>query len=676
MHRRILCFIALMLFISVYSHPADAQVKAEEKKAYAMEEIVVTESKIPQSEENVTQKIDVITREEIERTAVNNRNLSELFLYQPGTFISVLSRNDANWGSYGGLGPKYNVYLLDGLPIDSFVDTMSLEPWILERAEVHRGPASVMYPNYLNMDFAGNEAPLAGITNLILKDRIDVPQTRIQAGYGSWNTVNAKLYNQGSKGNFNYFIGANYEQSDYTDYGTDDSWLNMIDDPEYKKTKLYFKTTYFIEPDKHSISLFAHHTQHTGDAGRPNRDFSHIYDTINAAYKHQINDAWNLQVKGGYRYYKRSWEEDNFPDLSLREEGGVKQNIFPADLAVNFQHMGKSVLTFGSDVQFADYKTTSEVDGLESTGNKMDAMSAGLYVQEKFVYDKWVLRAGLRYGYTEHQYDLIGGTKPFDDDKSWDKVLWSGGVRYNAMQNLSLYANAGSSYIVPSAKSVGGTLNPDDIGVPGKNGQLPNPNLDPEDGIGFDVGVEFSPIDTLYVGVRGFYNKVDDAIVTNRVSEDPSQSQDINAGDTKSIGVEIEIKQYLNKYLSWFANYTYTDTEVNNDVDRDQDGSEVTFVPDYVANVGVTLNLPYDIVVSPYLHAVGEYYDSTSRSGRKKFGPYEIVNVSAIAPLVKKKDYQANLKIDLNNITDDDYEMPWQFQDPGFNAMASIELVF
>lgn len=666
----------LALFLSVNAYAAEREKKTEEKKAYTMDELVVTESKILQTEENITQKIDVITQEEIERTNYNNRNISEIFQYQPGSFISVLSRNDANWGSYGGLGPKYNVYLLDGLPIDSFVDTMGLDPWILERAEVHRGPASVMYPNYLNMDFAGNEAPLAGITNLILKDRIDIPQTRIQLGYGSWNTLNAKLYNQGSKGDFHYFIGANYEQSDYTDYGTDNSWLNMIDDPDYKKTKIYFKTTYFIDPDKQSVSIFANHTQHTGDAGRPNRDYNHIYDTINAAYKNQFNDAWNLQLKAGYRYYKRSWEEDNFPDLSLREEDSVKQNIFPADLAVNFKHLGKSVLTFGTDFQHADYKTTAEVDGDESTGNEVDAMGVGVYVQEKFVYDKWVFRAGGRYSYTKHDYDRIGGTKPDDSDKSWDEVLWSAGVRYNAMPALSLFANAGKSYLVPSAKSVGGTLSPDDFGVPGMNGQLPNPDLDPESGYGYDLGFEYTPVDNLYIGIRGFYNKVDDAIVENVVSHDPSQSQSVNAGEAESMGVEIEIKHYLNKYLSWFANYTYTDTKLDNDVDPDQDGSDLSFVPQYVANLGITANLPFDITVSPYLHAVGKYYDSTSKSGREKFGPYEIVNINARMALLKTKAYQANLNVDLNNVTDKKFEMPWQFEDPGFNALASIEFVF
>jgi iron complex outermembrane recepter protein len=676
MHARIIYLLVLSLFLAVNVYAAEKVTKAEDKKGYAMEELVVTESKIPQTEENITQKIDVITQDEIESSVYNNRNLSELFIYQPGTSVSVLSRNDANWGSYGGLGPKYNVYLLDGLPVDSFVDTMSLDPWILERAEVHRGPASIMYPNYLNMDFAGNETPLAGITNLILKDKIDNPMTRILLGYGSWNTLNAKLYNQGRKGNFNYFIGANYEQSDYTDYGTENSWLNMIDNPEYKKTKLYFKTTYFIEPDKQSVSVFANHTQHTGDAGRPNRGFDHIYDIINAAYKNQINDAWNVQLKAGYRYYNRSWEEDNFPDLSLREKGGVKQNIIPADLAVNFKHMGKSVLTFGTDFQYADYKTTSEVDGEKSTGNKVDAISAGLYVQEKFVYDKWVFRAGGRYNYTKHNYDMIGGTEPSDSDKSWDKLLWSAGVRYNLMPAVAFFANAGTSYLVPSAKSVGGTLLPGDEGVPGKNGQLPNPNLDPESGIGYDIGAEIEPIENLRLSVRGFYNQVDDAIVENRVSEDPSQSRSVNAGKAKSMGVEIELKHYVNKYISWFANYTFTNTEVENKVDPDQDGSDVSFVPDYLANIGITANLPYDIMVSPYLHAVGKYYDSTSKSGRQEFGPYEVFNLNARAAILKTKDYQANLNIDLNNITNKKYEMPWQFQDPGFNAHASIEFAF
>ncbi|MEW5908565.1 MAG: TonB-dependent receptor, partial [Thermodesulfobacteriota bacterium] len=236
------------------------------KDSTLLEEVVVTAAKIPEKQESITQKIDSIYEEDADRMIFAGRNISEMFQYQPGTFISVLSRSDANWGSYGGLGPRYNAYLLDGIPVDSFVDTMSLDREAFERGEVQRGPASVMYSNYLTMDFAGNQSPLAGTTNLILKDKIEKAATRLALGYGSYETLGGRIYHQDSRGDFHYFLGSSYEKSDYTNYGTADSWLNMIDDPEYQKTKIYLKTSYFFGREDHKISFFGHHTQHDGDA--------------------------------------------------------------------------------------------------------------------------------------------------------------------------------------------------------------------------------------------------------------------------------------------------------------------------------------------------------------------------------------------------------------------------
>lgn len=666
--------ILISMFLVSQVHAAEESGQ-KESKSYTMEELVVTETKMPQSQDEVTHKIDVITYEEIQNMTYTNRNIAEIFKYLPGNFVNPLSRNDANWGSYGGLGPKYNSYLLDGLPIDSFVDTMSLDMIYLDHAEVHRGPASVLYPNYMTMDFAGNQSALAGISNLITKDRIISPISIISLGYGTWNTLQAKLYHEGSKGDFHYFLGGAYERSDYTNYGTHPSWLNMIDDPEYKKTKLFFKTTYFISPDS-KVSLFAHHTQHTGDAGRPNRGFDHQYDLVNAAYENQLNKDLNLQFKLGYRYYDRRWEEDNYPVLSLREKDGVKQNIVPVDLSFNYKHGKNSILTVGTDLQFATYETFAEVNGDRSKGNDMNAANYGLYIQEKAVLGDWVLRAGGRFNYTEHKYDLISSTVPSISDKSWSKFLWSVGVRYNATKEIGLYANAGSSFLVPSAKSIGGTLKPSDLGVPGKNGQLPNPGLKPETGLGFDLGGDIWALRNLQFGLRGFYNIIDDAIVENVVSTTPSQSKSVNAGRTHAYGAEIALNHIISKNISWFANGTFTHTTVKNGVDKDQDGSDVPFVPNFIVNIGGTAKLLYDTTLSPYFQYIGKYYDSTSKSGRRDFGKYSVINLNVQKLIVKTKDYSANLSLDLNNLFNKKYEMPWQFQDPGFNAMAKLELRF
>ncbi len=670
MMRKVFLIILIMFIIFNYAY------SKEKEDDFTLQEVTVTESKIEQKPQEQTHKIDVLEKREIEKINLPNRNLSELLRYLPGNFVNPLSRNDANWGSYGGLGPKYNGWLLDGLPIDSFVDPMSLDFIYLERIEVHRGPASVLYPNYMTMDFAGNETPLAGITNLITKEKIEKPLTNISLGYGTWNTINARVYHEGNAGPFNFFLGANFEQSDYTNYGTVPSWLSMIDDPEYKKIKGYFKTTYFFTPDT-KISLFVHHTKHDGDAGRPNRGYDHQYDVINLNFSSSLFKDFILNIKSGYRYYNRSWEEDNYPnDLSLKEEDGVKQNIFPIDISLIYKHLDKSILTFGIDSQFSTYETYAKKGGNKKIGNDVSAKSFGIYAQEKLIIDKWVFRAGLRYSYTKHEYDLLGEVEPGISSKSWDQLTWTAGLRYNFTDKFGIFANAGSSYLVPSAKSVGGTLKESDRGVPGKNGQLPNPTLKPEKGYSFDLGTDLWAMNNLYFSLRAFYHITKDTIVENVVSNNPSQSQSVNAGKAYTTGAELEVQHFLSDNFKWFSNLTLADTKVKNSLDKNQDGSDIPFVPEFVVNAGFTADLPLEFKVSPYIQYVGKYYDSTDKTNRKSFGKYATVNFNIRKEIFRSEKYYSNLILEVNNLFDRKYEMPWQFQDPGFNAMLRWELNF
>ncbi len=73
---------------------------------------------------------------------------------------------------------------------------------------------------------------------------------------------------------------------------------------------------------------------------------------------------------------------------------------------------------------------------------------------------------------------------------------------------------------------------------------------------------------------------------------------------------------------------------------------------------------------------VGTYFDSTSKSGRRKFGRYQVLNIRLQKTLYKHSDYSLNAALDLNNLFDKRYEMPWQFRDPGFNTFGSLELTF
>ena len=151
--------------------------------------------------------------------------------------------------------------------------------------------------------------------------------------------------------------------------------------------------------------------------------------------------------------------------------------------------------------------------------------------------------------------------KPSVSDKSWNKLLWSAGARFNAFPRLSFYGNISTSFVVPSAKSVGGTLQEEDAYLSGKNGQLPNRDLRSETGLGSDVGVDAYPIGSLNVGLRAFLNQVNDAIVDNVVSITPSQAKSVNAGRASSRGIEVMAEQTVSSAFHWFCNLTYTRTE-------------------------------------------------------------------------------------------------------------------
>jgi len=52
------------------------------------------------------------------------------------------------------------------------------------------------------------------------------------------------------------------------------------------------------------------------------------------------------------------------------------------------------------------------------------------------------------------------------------------------------------------------------------------------------------------------------------------------------------------------------------------------------------------------------------------------MNMKAQKQLYQNRDFTADLVVDVNNILNKKFEMPWQFQDPGFNTLASIVVTF
>ena len=730
--------LKLLLCVALMGAAGAAFGADDDLKTYEMDEMVVTGSKMPQTPGNVTQKIEIISAARIEEMVLGNGNLAEILSYSPGNYANALSRNDANWGSSGGLPSTYKGYMLDGLPIDVFADLQSLDPWAFERVEDQRGSASVLYPTYLVMDGPGNQSALAGTANFILKERVAETRTATGLAYGSYNTVNSRFFHQRAAGDLHLFFGGNYEDSDYTDYGTDDSWLKMTKDPEYEKTKLYMRATHFLPGAKgHRLGLYAHRTWHTGDTGRPNRDFAHTYTTLNASYLLPVSEGLILQAKAGHRDFDRTWEDDRFnpdtdslaadigalpaylaaTDLSFQAENGVEQTIMPADLSLSYQHSGDDLLTVGVDYQTSSYKTWLEprdlvvIDATDATvyeqialgdtaealrlllnreqllqklagipsrsvANDATATSFGVYAQEEQRLGKLIVRAGARYNHISHDIDLLQGAPPGDDTNSWNKLLWSAGVRYNQSEDLSLYSNVGSSFRVPSLKSVGGTIAAADTGSAEASGHLPSPDLKPESGLSLDVGGSYRLEEGLQLGVRAFLIAIDDQISQVEVPASGSLSQDINAGKTTTQGLELEATYRVSEMVTCFGNFTYNSTDIENPEEPDKDGAKMNFVPERVVNAGVHLTLPRDVKATVTLQLFSGINTDISNVDPGELDGYELVN-ARVEKLFRTKDgYDLSLYVESYNITNNKFEMPWGFQDPGFSATGGLTVSF
>jgi outer membrane receptor protein involved in Fe transport len=452
--------------------------------------------------------------------------------------------------------------------------------------------------------------------------------------------------------------------------------------PEYKKGKAILGTSLFLDKaEKHKISVFGNYALHTGDVGRINRKYDNRYGMLNVGYSGQLSNTLKAAFKAGLRSYDRSWQEDNFNtnnDESLRETDGVKQTIIPLDLSLTYIHFKNSRLTVGADYQQSSYITTSQlVDANESIGNDASASQTGLYCQEEFEIDNLTLRAGGRFNLIGYDIEKLSGQAPGLNKQSWDVFLWSTGVKYRLTNEWAVYANAGSSFMSPSLKSIGGTLSLNDKFVAGKNGQLPNPDLKPEKGIGFDIGIEGLLFSSIDISVRAFNSQITNAIIDNVISQNPSQTMSVNAdGKTDVKGFEICVKQSIEKKLDWFANLTYSDSEINDPNNPDQDGVEVPFVPKLMGNLGVTFYLPYSIEISPKAHFGGKIYDSSSKANRTAFASRELINLMVSKTIKFSKSNALNLFLNLYNVTNNKFEMPWQFRDPGFSYTLGARFVF
>ena len=224
--KKLHCFLALACWLSP-SAGAAQQAQAVDtlaaKGAYRIDEVVVTGTRIRTDVRHLPMSVSVVGREQIEQSALPSL-LPILTEQVPGLFTTA--RGVMGYGVSGGAAGQMSLRGIGGpaqpgvpttgmlVLIDGHPQYMGLfghpvsdayESMMAERVEVLRGPASVLY---------GSHA-MGGVIHIVTRSmNEDGVNTQVDAGYGSYNTVQTELTNRIRKGRFTSIVSGSYNRTD------------------------------------------------------------------------------------------------------------------------------------------------------------------------------------------------------------------------------------------------------------------------------------------------------------------------------------------------------------------------------------------------------------------------------------------------------------------------------
>lgn len=182
-----------------------------------LDDVVVTGSRTPTTTKNIPMTVSVVSRETL--TANQRANILPTLTEQvPGLFVTqrAMMGFGVSNGAAGGInmrgisaGSGQLLVLIDGHPQYNGIYGHSIadayQTMIVERVEVLRGPASVLY---------GSNA-MGGVINIVTRDmKEDGSKTHINLGTGSWGTFQSEVSNRYRNGKFSSTVAAQYSRTD------------------------------------------------------------------------------------------------------------------------------------------------------------------------------------------------------------------------------------------------------------------------------------------------------------------------------------------------------------------------------------------------------------------------------------------------------------------------------
>jgi vitamin B12 transporter len=482
----------------------------------ALDDIVVTASRIEQQRSNVLGDISVINREEIERAGAGS--ITDLLQSQPGVQISTNGGSGKTSNIFlRGTNKDHVVVLIDGLRINSATSgTTSFENIPLaqiEKIEILRGPASSLY---------GADA-IGGVIQIFTrKSENGRPLVHAAMGFGSYGTRTAEAGVGGSHGDTRYNININ--SFDSNGFSSKRNGIAFDRDNDGYKNLAFNANINHKLSDKNEIGAQFIQSDGTSDydcysksgAGK-NGSKCEIEQTLQSYgiySRNQFMPAWqsNFQIGVG---------NDSTEDFSGRSPQGV--------IAYSRFETEQRQLTWQNNFMLPIGTLTLAYDRLEQ---KIESTS--VYNKDSRNNNGYLLSYLADIG--NHSLQVSARN---DDNSQFGKYTTGGlGYGYNISQNWRITGNYASAFKVPTFNQ---------LYFPKTTGYSGNPNLQPEKSDNTEVSLRYDGGE-LKSNITIFNNQIENLIVNG----DPVK----NLNEAKIQGVTFDGSLSITENLSISGNFT------------------------------------------------------------------------------------------------------------------------
>lgn len=503
----------------------------EDLQEFALEDMVVTASRVPTQKVDTPADISVITKEEI--ADQNYASASDALRAIPGVNVLGSGAKGSSMGQDKILlnGDERVLVLVDGRRMNLGSSGNSSADWLppvnaIERIEVLKGGGSALY---------GTDA-VGGVINVIMKKGSEIGNhVTVKAAGGSWNAEQYAISASGSTDSgLGLIVSATKERRGEYKFKNANGKSQLLKNSGYDDTGVIVKLDQKVGEDNRIGVNFEHINAEGGSpfgySGFGNTD-SHKRISNNVALRYDWNESSDER---GYVQVYKNYQHAHFRSPVASRQSNFTDSTIGLEAQQNFKFSDTDELTVGLEY----YKTT--VDNTALYTGERDINNKAIFAENRWEFaPSWQLNTGLRYDhhskYGSEVTPKVALNKKFDENSN---VYLSWGRVFNAPTTDDLFWHQVDSSQWGTFYTYG------------------DPNLKPEKGYVWTFGGNTKLNEKTSLSANVFYSKITDAIDWDYTSV-PNYTLAVNVNKEKRRGLELSLNHDFDDNLSAYASYTY-----------------------------------------------------------------------------------------------------------------------